>query len=181
LECVAHVVGPAFKLSSLNVRSVDPNGAGAQPLHADMAAIADERGYWVCNIIWLLDDFKAENGTLRVVPGSHRWRKLPQNELPDPTAAQPDEVLLIGRAGDIIVLNAHVWHGGTANRTSSQRLALHAFYCRRDRPQQQYQKRLLDPAVQQNLSPMLRDLLALDDPLNDCLSADVPVRTGFLK
>src|SRR5206468_2427338 len=38
LEYVRHVLGPAMKLSSLNVRSVLPEGEGAQPLHADMAA-----------------------------------------------------------------------------------------------------------------------------------------------
>ena len=51
---------------------------------------------------------------------------------------------------------------------------MHAFYCRRDKPQQQYQKRLLRPEVQAALSPELRDLLALDDPLNDELSASAP-------
>jgi hypothetical protein len=58
---------------------------------------------------------------------------------------------------------------------------MHAFYCRRDKPQQQYQKRLLDPEVQAALTPELRDLLAIDDPLNDELSASVTVRSGFMK
>jgi hypothetical protein len=58
---------------------------------------------------------------------------------------------------------------------------VHAFYCRRDRPQQQYQRGLLRPEVQRSLSPELRDLLALDDPLNDRLSAGEVVRSGFLK
>jgi ectoine hydroxylase-related dioxygenase (phytanoyl-CoA dioxygenase family) len=78
-------------------------------------------------------------------------------------------------------MNAHLWHGGTANRTGSPRTALHAFYCRRDKPQQQYQKKLLRPEVQRELSPHLRHLLALDDPLNDQLSADAAERSGFLK
>ncbi len=69
-------------------------------------------------------------------------------------------------------MNAHLWHGGTANRTAAPRLAMHAFYCRRDKPQQQYQKKLLRPEVQAALSPELRELLALDDPLNDELSAE---------
>ena len=47
-----------------------------------------------------------------------------------------------------MVMNAHLWHGGTANRTAAPRLAMHAFYCRRDKPQQQYQKQLLRPEVQ---------------------------------
>jgi ectoine hydroxylase-related dioxygenase (phytanoyl-CoA dioxygenase family) len=101
--------------------------------------------------------------------------------LPDPLAPHPQEVLLTGKAGGIAVMNAHLWHGGTANRTSAPRLAMHAFYCRRDKPQQQYQKQLLRPEVQGSLTPELRDLLALDDPVNDSLSAAVTVRSGFLK
>ena len=42
-------------------------------------------------------------------------------------------------------------------------------------------EQLLRPEVQAALSPELRSLLALDDPLNDELSASVAVRSGFLK
>ena len=181
LECIAHVLGPAFKLSSLNARSVPPDGAGGQPLHCDMSALPDEKGYWVCNSVWMLDDFTAENGALRAVPGSHRSGRLPREALADPAAPHPDEILVTGRAGTVAVMNAHLWHGGTANRTAAPRTAVHAFYCRRDRPQQQYQKALLRPQVQQALSPQLRDLLALDDPVNDQVSAEVAVRSGFMK
>lgn len=180
-ECLRHILGPEFKLSSMNVRSVDPFGDDGQPLHADMAAVADARGYWVCNSVWLLDDFTPQNGALRAVPGSHRWKKLPQDVLADPKAPHPDEVLLTGRAGDVFVMNAHVWHGGTANRTPAPRTALHAFFARRDKPQQQYQKRMVRAEVQDKLAPDVRWLLALDDPLNDEVSAEVAVRSGFLK
>jgi ectoine hydroxylase-related dioxygenase (phytanoyl-CoA dioxygenase family) len=181
IEGVRHVLGADAKLSSLNARSADPHSDEGQPLHVDMSAIPDERGYWVCNTVWLLDDFTPENGATRVVPGSHRWRQRPQDVLADPMAPHPDEVLVLGPAGSIAVMNAHTWHGGTANRTDRPRLAMHAFYCRRDKPQQQYQKRLLDAGVQAGLTPELRALLALDDPLNDELSATVTVRSGFMK
>jgi ectoine hydroxylase-related dioxygenase (phytanoyl-CoA dioxygenase family) len=78
-------------------------------------------------------------------------------------------------------MNTHAWHGGTANRTTRDRTALHAFYCRNDKPQQQYQKRLLRPETQNRLSAELRKLLALDDPLNDELSAPEQKASGFLK
>lgn len=181
LERVRYVLGPGIKLSSLNARSVNPGGAGRQPLHADMSALADEQGFWVCNTVWMLDDYTADNGALRVVPGSHRWGRLPQQELAEPLASHPQETLVTGRAGSVVVMNAHLWHGGLDNQTNRSRTSLHAFYCRRDKPQQQYQKRLLRPEVQQNLSPLLRELLALDDPQNDRLSAEVAVRSGFLK
>lgn len=181
LEGVAHVLGPEFKLSSLNVRSANPHNGIAQPLHADMGAVADERGYWVCNTVWLLDDFTPDNGALRVVPGSHKWGKLPQEVVADPAAPYPGEELVTGSAGDVFVMNAHVWHGGTANRTSNHRRAMHAFYCRRDKPQQQYQKRLLRPETQASLTERQRWVLALDDPLNDAVSANVTQVSGFLK
>jgi ectoine hydroxylase-related dioxygenase (phytanoyl-CoA dioxygenase family) len=146
-----------------------------------MSAIPDEKGYWVCNTIWMLDDFTPDNGATRMIPGSHKWGRRPQDVLDDPMASHPDETLLTGKAGCIAVMNAHMWHGGTANRTSAPRLAMHAFYCRRDKPQQQYQKPLLRPEVQAALSPECRQILALDDPLNDELSATVTVRSGFLK
>src|SRR5262249_14680421 len=136
---------------------------------------------WVGKRVWLPADSPADNGAPRVVPGSHRWRRLPAEVLVDPRADHPNQVLATGRAGSVIVVNAHTWHAGTANRTARPRTALHAFYCRRDKPQQQYQKRLLHPQVQQSLSAPLRDLLALDDPLNDQLSAEVVVRSGVLK
>ena len=177
---LAHVLGPRFKLSSLNARSANPHSAESQPLHVDAGALPDEAGYWVCNTAWLLDDFTTENGALRVVPGTHRSGQRPQDVLTDPEATHPEEVLVTGRAGDLVVMNSHLWHGGTANRTDRRRLALHAFYCRWDKPQQQYQKALLRPATVAALSPAARAMLALDDPANDALSAEGG-RSGFMK
>ena len=178
LSCVAQVLGPDFKLSSLNARSARPHSEWTQPLHCDTGALPDAHGNSVCNIIWMLDDFTPENGATRFVPGTHRSHRLPQDVLTDPRASHPDEQLLIGRRGTVVVMNAHLWHGGTANHTNDPRLALHSFYCRRDQPQQQYQRRLLRPDTQATLSPELRWLLALDDPLNDALSANPAARAA---
>ena len=120
---VGHVLGD-FKLSSLNVRSVNGNCLIRQPLHADMAALPDERGPWVCNVLWMLSDITAENGATRVIPGTHRSGKLPQQVLDDPVARHPDEILLTGTAGTVIIINAHLWHGGTENRTPTPRTAV---------------------------------------------------------
>jgi len=180
LEQIGHVLGPRFKLSSLNARSANPHTEDAQPLHVDAGALPDGRGYWVCNTVWLLDDFTTDNGALRVVPGSHRWGRRPQDVLADPKRPHPDEALVTGRAGDLVVMNSHLWHGGTANRTDRPRLALHAFYCRWDKPQQQCQKALLRPETQAALPAAARLILALDDPANDALSAEGG-RSGFMK
>jgi hypothetical protein len=176
LECIEAVLGPDFKLSSLNIRSANPHGKSAQPLHVDSGELPDDRGNAVCNSVWMLDDFTEQNGALRVVPGSHKWMRLPE-----PGAKVEGEMLVTGRAGTVVVMNAHVWHGGTENRTDRQRRAMHVYYTRGDKPQQQYQKRLVRPEVQQRLSPLGRKLLALDDPRNDELSATGSGKSGFMK
>lgn len=181
LQAAEAVLGPDFKLGSLNYRSADPHSDSAQPLHCDMGALPDARGNAVFNSIWLLDDFTADNGATRYVPGSHRWGKLAQAAVADPAAEYPGEVLVLAAAGDVILMNAHLWHGGTANRTGAARRSLHGFFVRGDQPQQQYQKRLLRPETQASLSPLLRRVLALDDARNDELSAHGSGRSGFLK
>ncbi len=181
LERVACVLGSDFKVSSLNARSANPYENCRQPLHIDAGAIADERGYWVCNTIWLLDDFTPENGATRCIPGSHKWGINPVTALADPMATHPDEVLVTARAGAVVVMNAHMWHGGTENRTGNERRALHAFYCRGDKPQQQYQKALIPVAVQRRFRSQVRRILALDDPRNDEISSQSTGASGFLK
>lgn len=178
LDAMGHVLGPRFKLSSLNVRSAEPYGDCGQPWHADSGAIADEAGYWVCNSVWMLDDFTSENGATHMVPGSHRWGRVPSPGLYD---SLPGEQIVTGKGGTVVVMNAHMWHGGTANRTGTSRRAMHVYYTRWDKPQQQYQKRLLSAEVQARLTPEARRILALDDPLNDELSSTGSGVSGFMK
>ena len=174
LSLVGVALGSSFKLSSLNARSANPFSDSAQPLHADMGALEDSKGFWVCNTVWLLDDFTTENGALRAVPGSHRLGQLP-------APPEPEGILITAPRGTVVVMNAHLWHGGTANRTGNHRRALHSFYCRSDKPQQQWQSKLLRDSTKQRLRPELRRLLALDDPLNDELCAAGTGHSGFLK
>ncbi len=176
LEAIEVVLGPDFKLSSLNVRSTNPHNGSAQPLHVDSGALPDELGNSVCNSVWMLDDFTEHNGALRVVPGSHKWFRIPE-----PDAKPEGEMLVTGKAGTVVVMNAHVWHGGSENFTDHQRRAMHVYYTRGDKPQQQYQKRLVRPEVQARMSPLGRRLLALDDPRNDELSATGSGVSGFMK
>jgi ectoine hydroxylase-related dioxygenase (phytanoyl-CoA dioxygenase family) len=181
LELVESVLGENFKLSSLNMRSANPRSASVQPFHVDMGLLPDEKGYAVCNCVWMLDDFTLENGALRVIPGSHKWGKRPQDEMADPYASHPRELLVTGRAGTVVVMNAHAWHGGTANRTDRERRALHSFFCRHDIPQQQYQKKLLRAETLSALDGKLRQILAIDDPLNDELSSAGSGQSGFMR
>ena len=181
LGYISHLLRPRFKLSSLNARSAEPHEQGHQPLHVDQGLLPDAGGAVVANVVWMLDDFTPENGAMRAVPRTHLSGRRPQEVLADPNAPHQDEVLVTGKAGTVCVMNAHLWHGGTANRTTAPRRAIHSFYCRFDVAQQQYQKRLLRPETQAAMPAPLRALLALEDPLNDELCAQVTSQSGFLK
>ncbi len=151
LAGIAHVLHNDLKLSSLNSRSALP-GQGLQGLHADWGRMETKGGYEVCNSIWLLDDFTLENGATRVVPGTHATGKMPSDEMPDPRAPHPDEQVLLGKAGDVVIFNAHTWHGGTLNQTDQPRRALHGYFCRRHHKPQLDQKRYLRPETSAQLS-----------------------------
>lgn len=159
LAAVAHVLGwHELKLFSLNGRAALP-GEGLQPLHADWGEAVQPGSYQVCNSIWLLDAFTEANGATRVVPGSHRWGARPEDRMADPTDPHPDEVLLLGEAGTCVVFNAHLWHGGTRNRTDQPRHGLHAAFVRREHRQQTVQRDYLRPETIGQLTSSQRYLL----------------------
>ena len=163
LAAIAHVLRSDFQLSSLNSRNALP-GQGLQGLHADWGRLETPGDYQVCNSLWLLDDFTVDNGATRVVPGTHIGTKVPSDVMTDPSEAHPDEKVLIGKAGDVVVVNSHVWHGGTTNRTQGPRRVMHGYFCRRHQPQQLDQQKYLRPATWEQLSPAARVLLGVTQP-----------------
>jgi len=162
LAGIAQVLGADFKLSSLNYRAALP-GQGHQALHTDWREPVSAGQFRVCNSIWLLDDFTADNGPTRVVPGSHQRGTLPKDEMPDPAAPHPHEVTLLAPAGTVVIFNSHLWHGGTLNRTEVRRRALHAYFCRRTERQQLDQQRFARTETRARLSPAARHLLGIDE------------------
>ncbi len=160
LAAISHVLQGDFKLSSLNSRASLP-GEGLQALHADWGAPVAPDAFQVCNSIWLLVDFTEENGATRVVPGSDLKQQIPSQALDNPEAPHPDEILLTGRAGTVVVFNSHTWHGGTTNKSDSPRYAMHSYFCRRHQPQQLDQKAHLSDETVKRLSPVQRYILDL--------------------
>jgi ectoine hydroxylase-related dioxygenase (phytanoyl-CoA dioxygenase family) len=163
LAAVAHVLDNDLKLSSLNARNALP-GQGMQALHPDWGGPVGPGEYQVCNSLWLLDDFTPDNGATRVVPGSHRSGKTPGDEMEDPRAPHPREVVLQAKAGDVVVVNSHTWHGGTTNRTQGTRRVMHGYFCRRGQTQQLDQQKYLRPETAAQLSPASLHLLGVEVP-----------------
>ncbi len=161
LAGIAHVLKGDLKLSSLNSRAALPQ-QGRQGLHADWGRLETPGDYQVCNSVWLLDDFTPDNGATRVVPGTHCSGKQPGDEMANPADPHPDEVILLGKAGDVVIFNAHTWHGGTLNRTDHPRRAMHGYFTRRHQKQQLDQKKYLRPETAAQLSEAARVVLGVE-------------------
>jgi len=165
LEAIGQVLGPKFRLGSLNARAIPPHTDPKMPLHADTdyGGTPDKKGFYSLTVIWMLDDFTPENGGTVMVPGSHLSQAVPKTALADIYAPHPDQVVVTGRAGDVFVMNGHCWHTGGANMTDHQRRALLGHYNRADHRQQTNQQVLLSPQVQAQMSPLEREILGLND------------------
>jgi ectoine hydroxylase-related dioxygenase (phytanoyl-CoA dioxygenase family) len=158
LASVARVFRRPFKLNSLNGRAALP-AEGHQRLHADSDPPVTPGEFQNCNSIWMLDDFTELNGATRIVPGSHLWRERPADVMADPSAARPDEILLLGSAGTLAVFNAHIWHGGTRNRTDRARHGIAAGFVPREAAQQTVQRDYLRPETVRRFTSAQRYLL----------------------
>lgn len=138
LASLGHVLGPKFRLGSLNARAIPPHTDPNMPLHADTdyGGTPDKKGFYSLTVLWMLDDFTVENGGTHIVSGSHRSQAVPKTALDDVYARHPDQIIVTGHAGDVVVMNGHCWHTGGANTTDYQRRALLGHYNRADRRQQ---------------------------------------------
>ena len=160
LAGIGAVLGNHFKLSSLNYRAAKP-GQGLQKLHVDYKNAVADGGYKVCNSIWLLDDFTENNGATRIVPGTHRSKKLPHEMMEDPNLAHPDEILIRAPAGSVFIFNSHVWHGGTTNHTDKYRRSIHSYFCASDQPQQLNQKEYITQETMGRIGPKGQRILGI--------------------
>lgn len=121
LAAAWHVIGRPFGLGQLHGREPLP-GFGGQGLHADWGYDGQPGQYHVVNSLWLLDDFTAENGATRIVPGSQLLP--PQRRQPGAEEKHPQQQLVLAPAGSVLIFNGHLWHGGTRNASGAARRAI---------------------------------------------------------
>jgi len=118
LSLAVRVLQFPFGLSAFLSRTVHP-GAGAQALHVDQARDGDAMS--MLGFIYMLDDFRADNGATRFVPGSHR---APSSEC----------VVATAPAGSLIIYDGATLHGFRANTGGADRRSIQgAFVARAER------------------------------------------------
>jgi ectoine hydroxylase-related dioxygenase (phytanoyl-CoA dioxygenase family) len=80
----------------------------------------------------MVDEFDADNGATRFVPGSHLRPCAPTDVMKDATDAYEGQILACGAAGSIIIFNGSVWHGHTANRSARRRRSIQGAFVPRE-------------------------------------------------
>ena len=129
LEACCRILEQPFKLSTMHARAVRPRSP-AQALHVDFER--DRDGWTMVGFIFMVDEFRSDNGATRFIPGSHHWSTVPDKLRNDPLADYENQILACGPAGSIIVFNGSVWHGHTANLSDEPRRSIQGAYIRRE-------------------------------------------------
>lgn len=122
------VVGPGCRVNGLSMRAPLP-GFGQQGLHPDFAERQTSGPWQVLAAMWYVSEITQDNGPLRVIPGSHRSARDPNDDMEwISMGPHPNEVKLVGPAGSLILFNsASLWHSGTLNYSAEPRLAVTAY------------------------------------------------------
>jgi ectoine hydroxylase-related dioxygenase (phytanoyl-CoA dioxygenase family) len=154
LALIEHLLGEGFLLSSITANITGPGGE-AMNLHADQGAVPRPWHFpTVANIMWIVDDFTADNGGTLVVPGSHKWPDF--NEKTQADKAVP----VVAPAGSLMCFEGRLIHGTGANVTENElRHGILAFYCLAWCRPQENVFLSLNPDVLAGASPRLLELL----------------------
>lgn len=158
LEACRRVVGRPFKLGTLLARTVRPHSQ-AQALHVDFRADAD--GWPMVGFIFMVDDFRRDNGATRFVPGSHRWPTVPGEVLEDAASDHGRQVVACGAAGSVILYNGSVWHGHTANQSAEARRSVQGAFVRREAESWTSRAGRILPQTRARIGPLAEYLLAV--------------------
>jgi ectoine hydroxylase-related dioxygenase (phytanoyl-CoA dioxygenase family) len=150
LEACCQVIGQPFKLSTMHARTLRPR-TPAQRLHVDFPC--DAEGWPMVGFIFMIDEFRSDNGATCFVPGSQGTENVP-----------PDDNLLVpacGPAGSVIIFNGSVWHGHGANETDEPRRSIQGAYIRHTERSGGNLPVRMRPETLARISSLAKHLLAL--------------------
>jgi hypothetical protein len=158
LEACCLVINQPFKLSSLHARTVRPY-APAQDLHVDVHR--DSADWPLLGFILMVDEFRADNGATRFVPGSHRRLDSPAAGVSDLRADNLEQVLACGAGGSLLVFHGSAWHGHSANTSGDPRRSIYgAFIPQNGRAGTDFAAGM-QPETRARLGPLARQVLAV--------------------
>jgi ectoine hydroxylase-related dioxygenase (phytanoyl-CoA dioxygenase family) len=124
LPIVEKVLDPGLLISSLSSIAIGSDET-AQPIHSDDQLISIPKPHppIICNTMWAITDFTAENGATRLCPGTHLADHSPD------LLGHYDSIPAEMPKGSVLVWVGSLWHGGGANTTDERRVGIAMNYC----------------------------------------------------
>lgn len=145
------IIQEPFRLSAVVARTLNP-GTVPMKLHVDYPS--DTRGWPMVGFIFMVDEFRPENGATCFLPGSQEMSEAPSGGFEGTVPA-------CGPAGSMIIYNGSVWHEHGPNTTGAGRRSIQGAFIRRtEKPALDWQSRMRAETVAR-LSPLAKYLLDL--------------------
>jgi len=158
LEACCRVIGQPFRLSTMHARTVRAR-MPAQELHVDFER--DINGWTMVGFIFMVDEFRSDNGATRFIPGSHNWSTVPDKLQDSSQPVYENQVLACGPAGSLIVFNGSVWHGHAANSSDTPRRSIQGAYIRREASSGENLPERMRPDTLARISSLAKYVLAV--------------------
>jgi ectoine hydroxylase-related dioxygenase (phytanoyl-CoA dioxygenase family) len=118
------------------VAFVKDGTARSTPMHCDSVGVPTPLPAYgsVCNVSWVLTDYREETGTLGMVPGSHRYCRHPTEfEQPKFIGGGLDDAMVtpvIAKPGSLAIFTGNTWHCTYPKTTLETRAHVAVAYCR---------------------------------------------------
>jgi ectoine hydroxylase-related dioxygenase (phytanoyl-CoA dioxygenase family) len=131
----SYLMGLSYRLFSM-VAFVKEGTARSTPMHCDSVGVPTPLPAYgsVCNVSWILTDYSEENGTLGMVPGSHRYCRHPTEfEQPRFIGGPMDDAMVTpvkAKPGSLAVFTGNTWHCTYPKVTEGVRAHIATAFCR---------------------------------------------------
>jgi ectoine hydroxylase-related dioxygenase (phytanoyl-CoA dioxygenase family) len=131
----SYLLGRSYLLYSM-VAFLKEAPARSTPMHCDSVGVPTPLPFYgsVCNVSWVLTDYTVENGTLGMVPGSHRFCRHPTDfEQPKFVGGPMDEAMVtpvLAEPGSLIIFHGNTWHCTYPKTSETARAHIATAFCR---------------------------------------------------
>lgn len=150
LDACCRLIQQPFRLSTVVARTLNPGNSPAK-LHLDFPS--DACGWPMVGFIFMVDEFRRENGATRFLPGSQGMTEA--------SGTLDDSVSACGPAGSMIIYNGSVWHEHGPNLTDAPRRCIQGAFIRRTEKAALDWRSRMRPETLSRLNPLAKYLLDL--------------------
>lgn len=131
----SYLMGMSYRLYSM-VAFMKEGTARSTPMHVDSVGVPTPLPAYgsVCNVSWILTDYREETGTLGMVPGSHRFCRHPTEfEQPKFIGGGLDNAMVTpvnAKPGSLAVFTGNTWHCTYPKTVQGERAHVAIAFCR---------------------------------------------------